>query len=65
MLETATEAATWTGTREAKRRTGLSAAVKKVWLDGGIKPALDRPDAWQVGATGKGGPGLRTLWAMK
>jgi hypothetical protein len=52
---------TWTGTPQAKRRTGLSPSVKKVWLDGGIKPALDRsvaqigaPEAWRIGATGKG-----------
>ncbi|MEI8412766.1 MULTISPECIES: S8 family peptidase [unclassified Kribbella] len=42
-------------------KLGEGRQVTKVWLDGGIKPALDRsvaqigaPAAWQAGATGKG-----------
>lgn len=51
----------WSSWSNAKRRTGLTGTVKKVWLDGGITPNLDRsipqigaPAAWQIGATGKG-----------
>ncbi|MEV6281206.1 S8 family serine peptidase [Kribbella sp. NPDC051770] len=51
----------WTSTAQAKRRTALSPTVKKVWLDGGIKPNLDRsvaqigaPTLWRHGITGKG-----------
>lgn len=48
----------WTATT---RRTALAGDVRKVWLDGGVKPLLDRsvqqigaPEAWAAGATGKG-----------
>ncbi|WBQ07425.1 S8 family peptidase [Kribbella sp. CA-293567] len=51
----------WLNSPQAKRRTGLAGTVKKVWLDGGITPNLDRsvaqigaPAAWQAGFTGKG-----------
>jgi len=51
----------WLNSAQAHRRTGLAGTVKKVWLDGGIKPNLDRsvpqigaPAAWAIGATGKG-----------
>ncbi len=51
----------WTSTTQAKRRTALSPTVKKVWLDGGTKPNLDRsvpqigaPALWKHGITGKG-----------
>ncbi|MDT7726174.1 MAG: hypothetical protein QOI21_2750 [Actinomycetota bacterium] len=51
----------WLNSPQAQRRTGLAGTVKKVWLDGGIKPNLDRsvpqigaPAAWAIGATGKG-----------
>jgi subtilisin family serine protease len=51
----------WLNSPQAKRRTGLAGTIKKVWLDGGITPNLDRsvaqigaPAAWQAGFTGKG-----------
>ena len=51
----------WTNSPQAKRRTGLAGTVKKVLLDGGITPNLDRsaaqigaPAAWNAGVTGKG-----------
>ncbi len=51
----------WLNSPQAHRRTGLAGTVTKVWLDGGIKPNLDRsvpqigaPAAWAIGATGKG-----------
>ncbi|QNE17783.1 S8 family serine peptidase [Kribbella qitaiheensis] len=50
-----------TNSPRAKRGTGLAGTVKKGWLDGGIKPNLDRsvpqigaPAAGTIGATGKG-----------
>ncbi|MFF1822616.1 S8 family serine peptidase [Kribbella sp. NPDC058245] len=51
----------WLNSPQAKRRTGLAGTVKKVWLDGGVTPNLDRsvpqigaPAAWKAGLTGKG-----------
>ncbi|MFC9691869.1 S8 family serine peptidase [Kribbella sp. NPDC056951] len=51
----------WLNSPQAKRRTGLAGTVKKVLLDGGVTPNLDRsaaqigaPVAWQAGLTGKG-----------
>ncbi|MFC0626806.1 S8 family peptidase [Kribbella deserti] len=51
----------WTDNQQSKRRTALAGDVRKVWLDGGVKPLLDRstqqigaPEAWKAGATGKG-----------
>ncbi|MDX6259955.1 MAG: hypothetical protein QOH84_1643 [Kribbellaceae bacterium] len=51
----------WLNSPQAKRKTGLAGTVKKVWLDGGVTPNLDRsvpqigaPAAWKAGYTGKG-----------
>ncbi|MFI5713766.1 S8 family serine peptidase [Kribbella sp. NPDC051620] len=51
----------WLNSPQAKRKTGLAGSVKKVWLDGGVTPNLDRsvpqigaPAAWKAGFTGKG-----------
>ncbi|MFB6725736.1 S8 family serine peptidase [Kribbella sp. NPDC056345] len=51
----------WLNSPQAKRRTGLAGTVKKVLLDGGVTPNLDRsvpqigaPTAWEAGLTGKG-----------
>lgn len=51
----------WLNSPQARRKTGLAGAVKKVWLDGGVTPNLDRsvaqigaPAAWQAALTGKG-----------
>ncbi|MDX6283021.1 MAG: hypothetical protein QOH03_4092, partial [Kribbellaceae bacterium] len=51
----------WLNSPQAKRKTGLAGTVKKLWLDGGVTPNLDRsvpqigaPAAWKAGFTGKG-----------
>jgi len=51
----------WLNSSQAKRRTGLAGTVKKLMLDGGVTPNLDRsvpqigaPAAWKAGLTGKG-----------
>ncbi|NEA34684.1 S8 family serine peptidase [Streptomyces sp. SID13031] len=51
----------WLNSPQARRKTGLAGSVKKVWLDGGVTPNVDRsvpqigaPAAWQAGFTGKG-----------
>ncbi|MEV6414754.1 S8 family serine peptidase [Kribbella sp. NPDC051718] len=51
----------WLNSPQAKRKTGLAGTVKKLWLDGGVTPNLDRsipqigaPVAWKAGFTGKG-----------
>ncbi|MFI5735065.1 S8 family serine peptidase [Kribbella sp. NPDC051587] len=52
---------TWLNSQRAKRKSGLAGGVKKVSLDGGARPNLDRsvpqigaPAAWKAGFTGKG-----------
>ncbi|NRQ33569.1 S8 family serine peptidase [Nonomuraea sp. NN258] len=54
-------ATVWQRLRPAAGAKTLAAGVSKLWLDGGVFPALDRsvpqigaPVAWQKGLTGKG-----------
>ncbi|MBB5630521.1 S8 family serine peptidase [Sphaerisporangium krabiense] len=54
-------AAVWRQLRPAAGARTLASGVAKLWLDGGVSPALDKsvpqigaPEAWKKGLTGKG-----------